>query len=142
MKGCATAIASTEIMVAIAPPTEFSSCFYSLQYSLGLSCLAIKNNHALKDTSKNSDLRASATRIACLPRFISTAVLCKKFLLTYKAYAAHRNFFHALLTIPHEPLLLVADRRPLVGHLSELRIFRDALNNNHTENNSTGRMFL
>jgi hypothetical protein len=44
----------------------------------------------------------------------------KKFLLTYNSYAALRNIFRALLTIPHGLLLPVADRRPLVGHLGEL----------------------
>src|ERR1700693_1044847 len=44
----------------------------------------------------------------------------KKSLLTYTPYAARRNFLRALLTIPHELLLPVADRRPLVGHLGEL----------------------
>src|SRR3989304_9620489 len=44
-------------------------------------------------------LRAAAMRLACLPHF------------------------HALLTIPHG-LQPVADRRPLVGHLGELWIFR------------------
>jgi hypothetical protein len=44
----------------------------------------------------------------------------KNFLLTYKPYAALRNFFRALLTIPHGLFLPVPDRRPLVGHLGEL----------------------
>ena len=44
----------------------------------------------------------------------------KNFLLTYNPYAALRNFFRALLTIPHGLSLPVADRRPLVGHLGEL----------------------
>jgi hypothetical protein len=44
----------------------------------------------------------------------------KNFLLTYNPYAARQNFFRALLTTPHGLFLPVADRRPLVGHLSEL----------------------
>jgi hypothetical protein len=44
----------------------------------------------------------------------------KNFWLTYQTYVARRNFFRALLTIPHGLLLPEADRRPLVGHLGEL----------------------
>jgi hypothetical protein len=50
-------------------------------------------------------------------------------LLTYKSYAARRNFYRALLTIPHGLHLPVADRRPLVGYLDELRVFRGTQTN-------------
>jgi hypothetical protein len=66
---------------------------------------------------------------------ISSRLPCcrKNLLLTYQPDAALRGgvsrqsaqrmlakFFFALLTTPHGPLLPVADRRPLVGHLGEL----------------------
>ena len=74
------------------PPTTSppAKCATRLRYAPNVRIITEQEHMS---TSKTPDLRASATRIACLPHFIPTAALHKKFLAYISSICGAAKFF-------------------------------------------------